>query len=147
MAHYINTTNNEIISDVVVATESNDIGEYIGVSIITNMQTINVFISSQYLCCEDYGVQLKLGELKTVINEFNENDVSQFKNVLVGQSISFVKFLPDIKNDSGYPCKIPILIGLSGEFNLEVFIMNDHNGYYAHDYFVKWGTYKDTGSL
>ncbi len=151
MASYTNNTDDELIQKIEVVNISKQIeGEeefLVGVNITTCKQIIEILISEGHECCEVYSVNIINGDMHVCIDEdTSDNKLDDLQALLLNQSIRSIKFGTDIKNDSGRTCAIPIFIETNSTM-IEVQLYNDHNGYYAHKYFVSWMNYKDAGSI
>jgi hypothetical protein len=132
----------EVITDVksIGTVESKD---FLGIEIVTNKQSMTFLISDERLCCESFGVGLTQKE------QFNINDFMSVEEVnsLIGSTLLKVSYGSEEKLKSSWDCDeygnvIKVNIKTSST-DFIVCIYNIHNGYYSHNYKIKYGDHED----
>ena len=124
--------------------------EYDGLVIETQKQTIEVLISNEQLCCEEWGVSFD--EQEFYIDESDEApwEVNQNRIVekLMWRTIDHVKWNPGRekeKNSTGKPYACIDIY--SGDTIFPIDVWCQHNGYYPHTLRTKWCNHVDEQTM
>ena len=113
--------------------EINNGHEWLGYRIHADRQEIVIKISKPRLCCETYGVYCSKKRSEDII----------------GGVISQINLYDRVGNQTRYFAreKSVIVEIITDKGSLEFIIYCEHNGYYAHDYYIRFGTQEVGGRI
>jgi hypothetical protein len=107
---------------------------FLGYKITTSKnEYIGLYISSDTMCCEDFGAELYF---RGIVVECNS---------IVGSIVKDIKFDYDSLNTEEYQSTNIIIETNRG--TIKLLIYNEHNGYYSHEYIARIYGRQERGDL